>query len=919
MLRESNQAEAPGRDHGEGWSLAVSCILQASAFVLLSAPWWAKICWRSVRTIRLPRCDSGEINHMTVKMYISFLTMCQNLFWALTVVSFLFVTPCWGTRPFNIFKREDPGNVHSGFLVTLTDDADHQMAIICMMTAATSLLSFLFVMRFQHASEMCRAPQAQGCTRALWLKDLPIQDHATCQKHELTLSEFSSIVESDLREAIESHLDKKPDHQDSHNASFARRFLGSCGCCGCYLSCDFLCLCCHYESLWRRQQNDPHPLLGSRNSRRPVRRSSSHFHSWSNPTDSVQASSPRSSHVKEITVLPVMSEYCSYVNKYKKVKEAEERTRAWQKRAEAWQKNVDAHMSQAESTKWKRFSPSSWWAYLSYQSYVCLHGHWERTAEKLRSRFLEHARKTEVENTLLEMSGHAFVVFNKERNVRDMLQKTPHRCDLRDSTFRFGRPPFSSVTLKCQRAPPPADLIWEYMHVPFCPNYLFHAVNVLVLVASTAVAVALVICLWDQSLLAELWKTPPRGGVAYLDTSWEGPLLQQTATIGLLGFNSLVVPLWVDCISYCRRYFRHKYVELLQLTLNLGILIFGNCMCPVLALFTIRWLFSPSAGLFRFGHLVGKSGAFSLQYALNCTFISNLVTLMQLGRQICRKIKLCFCVVTEREMKDANAPLQVPWGYWYAWSLNIAFSALIFSVLVPSILPVTALGFTLKLAVERRLLADGVVDPGPAQTGSYVYVNIMVVCFTVIIYIRLLLTFILLIASPSLGISSNEVSIWLGSVVILLAIIVIIIFQEFLLFARAQDPMLLSFRDTIDTGLRTGKSALSRLWAKLESLQLVAPPDMEDAGAALLGAPEVENPQDGQQFDVEDEMTWDARINLLKELKLENETDVQLRDGLRKLLGIETASDEEGFPAQDTSRLNTSFMHAMTEHPRPAG
>jgi len=338
MLRESNQAEAPGRDHGEGWSLAVSCILQASAFVLLSAPWWAKICWRSVRTIRLPRCDSGEINHMTVKMYISFLTMCQNLFWALTVVSFLFVTPCWGTRPFNIFKREDPGNVHSGFLVTLTDDADHQMAIICMMTAATSLLSFLFVMRFQHASEMCRAPQAQGCTRALWLKDLPIQDHATCQKHELTLSEFSSIVESDLREAIESHLDKKPDHQDSHNASFARRFLGSCGCCGCYLSCDFLCLCCHYESLWRRQQNDPHPLLGSRNSRRPVRRSSSHFHSWSNPTDSVQASSPRSSHVKEITVLPVMSEYCSYVNKYKKVKEAEERTRAWQKRAEAWQK-----------------------------------------------------------------------------------------------------------------------------------------------------------------------------------------------------------------------------------------------------------------------------------------------------------------------------------------------------------------------------------------------------------------------------------------------------------------------------------------------------------------------------------------------------------------------------------------------------
>merc|ERR1740121_3580308 len=34
-----------------------------------------------------------------------------------------------------------------------------------------------------------------------------------------------------------------------------------------------------------------------------------------------------------------------------------------------------------------------------------------------------------------------------------------------NALFKFGVPPWSAVTLRCQRAPPPSDILWENLHV----------------------------------------------------------------------------------------------------------------------------------------------------------------------------------------------------------------------------------------------------------------------------------------------------------------------------------------------------------------------------------------------------------------------------------------------------------------------
>lgn len=868
-----------------GDTLGISGALQALVFILFSAYWWAKACWKVVKERRKPRCHPVLLDHVAVKVYLCFLKTCRNLFWTLTVVALLFITPNWGIRPFKLFicplkllPLKDSWNVGAltECLVALTDDPgdvthglNERLACICCMAGTLSILTFFFVIHFQHHVEKIRTASEAAVvneqhvsrlSRALWLEDLPMQDHATCLKHELTLADFANICQKDLREAIDNQLNSDSSvHGGSHTGSTAR-CLGSCGCCGCRLACAWLCLCCRSQSV-RRKQQDKAARIAS-----PKQGPSE----WMNTI----INKPQRRHVEEITVLPVMSVYCSFVDEYIKIKDAEGRMRVWAEKK-------DAFKPKTESIKWNR--PSSWLEHLSHRLRVRMHSRWKSKANQLRTNFIKEAEHPEVANYLLEMSGHAFVVFSQASDVDKMTHPARQWWELRDGTpFRFGRPPFSSVTLTCRHAPHPADLIWKHMHIPLCPHFFFHIVNTSLLLICTIIVVAAIVCAWELNTALEVWRKFFPDDTMHLDHHLKkilpskhpmlvGGGLEQVATMALLAFNSLVVPQWVKAISRCRRYYRHRSAKLLHLNLNLAILILSSCVCPVVAFFTMQWLRIHSStearGPLTYTHVVGKSGIFALQYSINCTFISNLEILLQVGRRISRKVKLWFCVVTESDMKSAMARVQVPWGYWYAWSFSIACTSLIFSIVVPSILPITAIGFTLKLAIERHLFAEGLLDPGPARAGGYAIR--MVVSFEVVMYVRLVLLLVLLI-SPLCVFHTSSMLPYISLIIFGFSWLTVILQVCWCLnHARLGTYWDQFWRKS--ASLLPSWTVFQSLWSPFKSLR-----------QALVESPAVDESRDRE----EDAMTWDARINILKELELENEPDEELRSALCKLLCV---------------------------------
>jgi len=104
---------------------------------------------------------------------------------------------------------------------------------------------------------------------------------------------------------------------------------------------------------------------------------------------------------------------------------------------------------------------------------------------------------------------------------------------------------------------------------------------------------------------------------------------------------------------------------------------------------------------------------------LNCAFVSNIISLLQLCRHFYRKFFLCCIAVTARDKNEANECFIFAWGYWYAWSLGIAANGLIMGVAIPSLLPVCALNFATKHFVDKCLFDEAAFNPGPDSKGIF--------------------------------------------------------------------------------------------------------------------------------------------------------------------------------------------------------
>jgi hypothetical protein len=115
---------------------------------------------------------------------------------------------------------------------------------------------------------------------------------------------------------------------------------------------------------------------------------------------------------------------------------------------------------------------------------------------------------------------------------------------------------------------------------------------------------------------------------------------------------------------------------------------------------------------------LSSSGSFGLQYLASAVFLSNGAQLLQPLRTI--------------GAQDMAAPFD--FGYWYASGLSVLTLGLGFSVVVPLILPGTALYFTIKFYVDKYNFLYNVVPPGLDSSGRLAHAIVPYWCVALAVF-----------------------------------------------------------------------------------------------------------------------------------------------------------------------------------------
>mmetsp|Transcript_12951 Transcript_12951/g.29343 ORF Transcript_12951/g.29343 Transcript_12951/m.29343 type:complete len:1324 (-) Transcript_12951:90-4061(-) len=655
--------------------------------------------------------DEEDKEHTTTEDYLTFLVMCRNLFCVLTVLSVPVVSAVWGFQHFLFFLPRG-----SWFHVAVdngsADDQSGSIGIMLMIwiTVFHSFIAFCFVARYQRDTQFGGSVSLRE-SQALWLSNIPIRDQATLQRHELTLEDFQDQVAKDLWDAISHHL-THPRKRSKDNSGSWRESAAVCPLdfptCNCFLlrctlGVTVTCSCC--PCLEGRLKGG---LKGE-----ATEAQEGQVESLLQPNTQSASSE---SFIEELVVQPVMSSYIQASELYESIKYADEMVQVYEKlHSESLQIDRDT-IRKSERLK-------EWW-------YNRQKIRWQDALKNRWKRF--QAMKVEA----LPMSGHAFVVFTSHALRNAMLEPKREWWETRDHAyFKFGRPPFSSVTLQARHAPHPSDVIWRNLHIGACPTVCGSAFHISVMIVVTIVVVFLIAV---SSQLDNFVTCSQGTSGARLSSAAElicGVVVrtkkrfvtEQVPTVLLLSFNSLILPYWIDIICQRMACYTITSCELNQLALNLIVLVLSKFVVPFVSLAALSLV--SQDGLFANTILdlidiprsaMQDAGMFYLKYSLNCAFFTTGFGLLQIGRHLYRLLVLAFSARTRTECEEAEACLAFPWGYWYAWSLSLAANGLITGVMVPSMLPVTALTFALKYQVDQKLLEqDKAFNPGPDTKGFF--------------------------------------------------------------------------------------------------------------------------------------------------------------------------------------------------------
>eukprot|EP00929_Paragymnodinium_shiwhaense_P024987 TRINITY_DN15223_c0_g1_i1.p1 TRINITY_DN15223_c0_g1~~TRINITY_DN15223_c0_g1_i1.p1 ORF type:complete len:943 (-),score=54.18 TRINITY_DN15223_c0_g1_i1:151-2979(-) len=325
-------------------------------------------------------------------------------------------------------------------------------------------------------------------------------------------------------------------------------------------------------------------------------------------------------------------------------------------------------------------------------------------------------------NRSTHMAGHAFAILSREvylslllGNQRGMMPTWCHRR--RYALFKFGIPPWASVTLYCKRAPVPADIEWSNLHVE--NRVVMSALLQIILflfVLMLAVPDPDRVLVWVD----DLW------GLFGSDLSAESLqhiryLLSKFPAYALLFVNAVIVPAMIEVISDAQRPDLRSQSHSMQFSSNLIFLLMVSVAVPILHLF-MNGCQSIADQLVNFGSMIVsevtdtsmssllenmriRSMGLHTGTTLMSTYLIN-ATLMTNGFQLIQFGIMCALFFTCGHFPAL--PTQFSWGYWYAWAVSMIGLILTASLSFPAILVVGVLFFHLTLLVHRSNFRNGI-------------------------------------------------------------------------------------------------------------------------------------------------------------------------------------------------------------------
>lgn len=292
--------------------------------------------------------------------------------------------------------------------------------------------------------------------------------------------------------------------------------------------------------------------------------------------------------------------------------------------------------------------------------------------------------------------GIGFVSFRNPRCVA--------RC-LRDPRVAGGNHDWR-LTL----APPPEDILWEYIHVSDRRSALRSGMlNFMLLLVSIFLTSSAVLTNALIPLAENVEKAVTESSFFKLSiTGWGSPLI-------LLLINSVCLPQLVHWKSHLAHFWRKSKLDLSILHGNVVFLVLNSVIFPALgngsigAFLSILYHTELQQWNITLGRLViGQSGSFALRYLLNASFLSSSVQLLQFTPQ-------WLYANTQLDMSGTSATHDVEeprrpfdFGYSYAFILAIFFMMLTFGLVVPLLIPLATLFCVMKYHVDKYNFLYGV-------------------------------------------------------------------------------------------------------------------------------------------------------------------------------------------------------------------
>lgn len=328
------------------------------------------------------------------------------------------------------------------------------------------------------------------------------------------------------------------------------------------------------------------------------------------------------------------------------------------------------------------------------------------------------------------LAGHAFAVMSREVYAALLLRKPGGNSFLSRTTlystlqahtlFKFGMPPWSAVTLRCQRAPPASDIHWSNLYIGwrriFFLTWIFKFLLfffALCIVAPTSLANML---LQFTDALQQM-NEADKSLTHYFPPSFWSTLRQLAASTPsyiMLFVNSVVLPLLIQLLYDGTTPHLRSASEEKQFSSNHFYMLLNAFIIPLMSFTSIDQPLWQQMSFFvdalrnvttddvvkTVGSRVRFGPSLLIQkYTANAAIISSACQLIQLGKGIGRRL-IC----------SPDEPWAFAWGYWYAWAMSVLFISLVLSVVMPTQLILAAFFFALTRRVHFTLLEDQVFD-----------------------------------------------------------------------------------------------------------------------------------------------------------------------------------------------------------------